>query len=260
MTHDNSDFKVLPFAAERRLVADAGRMGSQRFLVHGLVEFDVTEAREFIRQHKAKTGESLSFTAFLVGCLAKAISSHPMLQAHLNWRNQLIQFSDVDVVTLVEAGTSHFPHIIRGANRKTFRQIHDEIRSVKTKPEKSSQKSGRLVRWAPYIPGFIRGLFYRALLMNPHWLKQYAGTVVVTAVGMFAKGGGWGWGFAPFHTLTLTIGGIGEKPALINGQLVNREYVCITLSIDHMIVDGAPAARFAQCLKELVESGYGLVE
>lgn len=94
--------------------------------------------------------------------------------------------------------------------------------------------------------------------MNPHWLKKVAGTVVVTAVGMFAHGGGWGFGFTPFHTMALTVGGIAQKPGVVNGQIVPREYLCVTISIDHDIVDGAPAARFAQCFKELVESGYGL--
>ena len=43
---------------------------------------------------------------------------------------------------------------------------------------------------------------------------------------------------------------------LLNGQLENREYLCVTISLDHDIVDGAPAARFIQRLKELVESGH----
>jgi hypothetical protein len=37
-----------------------------------------------------------------------------------------------------------------------------------------------------------------------------------------------------------------------------REYLCVTVSMDHDIIDGAPAARFVQRLKELVEGGYGL--
>jgi pyruvate/2-oxoglutarate dehydrogenase complex dihydrolipoamide acyltransferase (E2) component len=96
------------------------------------------------------------------------------------------------------------------------------------------------------------------LLLNPHWLKKVTGTVVVTAVGMFVDGGGWGLGFTPFHTLSLTIGSIAEKPAVVNGHIIPREYLCLTMSIDHIVVDGAPAARFAQCFKELVERGYGL--
>jgi len=77
-------------------------------------------------------------------------------------------------------------------------------------------------------------------------------------VGMFVEGGGWGVGVLPVHTLGLTIGGIAGKPALINGELVLRDCLCVTLSLDHDIVDGAPAARFAQTFKALVESGYGL--
>ena len=34
----------------------------------------------------------------------------------------------------------------------------------------------------------------------------------------------------------------------------------ITISFDHDIIDGAPAARFTQRLKELIESGYGLTD
>ena len=51
-----------------------------------------------------------------------------------------------------------------------------------------------------------------------------------------------------------------EKPVLNNGQLENHEFLCMTITIDHDIVDGAPAARFIQRLKEMVESGYGIEE
>lgn len=43
-------------------------------------------------------------------------------------------------------------------------------------------------------------------------------------------------------------------------EIAIREYMDLTLSIDHDIVDGAPAARFAQCLRELLESASGLAE
>ena len=62
------------------------------------------------------------------------------------------------------------------------------------------------------------------------------------------------------HTLGLTLGGIVERPALEGGVLVNREVLPVTLASDHDIVDGAPLARFAARLRELVESGYGVCE
>lgn len=88
-------------------------------------------------------------------------------------------------------------------------------------------------------------------------LKEMNGTVSLTAVGMFGSGAGWAIPVTN-HTLQITLGGIAEKPSLVNGQIDNREYLCVTVSLDHDIVDGAPAARFIQRLKELIETSYGL--
>ncbi len=60
--------------------------------------------------------------------------------------------------------------------------------------------------------------------------------------------------------LDLTLGGIARKPGVIDGQIAIREYLCITISFDHDMIDGAPATRFTGRLKELIESGYGLCE
>jgi pyruvate/2-oxoglutarate dehydrogenase complex dihydrolipoamide acyltransferase (E2) component len=65
--------------------------------------------------------------------------------------------------------------------------------------------------------------------------------------------------FLPYHTLGLTVGGIAQKPGIVDGRIEAREFLDLTISLDHDIVDGAPAARFAQQFKGLVESGYGLI-
>jgi pyruvate/2-oxoglutarate dehydrogenase complex dihydrolipoamide acyltransferase (E2) component len=46
----------------------------------------------------------------------------------------------------------------------------------------------------------------------------------------------------------------------VDGRIEVREYLNMTVSVDHDIVDGAPAARFVNELRELIESGYGLSE
>jgi pyruvate/2-oxoglutarate dehydrogenase complex dihydrolipoamide acyltransferase (E2) component len=235
-------------------------MGSRRPLIHGLLEIDVTRARTVLREHKARTGETLSFTAFIVACLARAIDQDRSVQAYQDWRRRLIVFNEVDVVTLIETerGGVALPHIIRAANRKTFRQIHDEIRAIQTKPMRSAQRSSLPMRLGPHLPAIFRRVFYGLLLKSPQRLKRYSGTCLVTSVGMFGQGGGWGLGFLPMHTLGLTVGGIAQKPGVIDGRIEIREYLNLTITFDHDIVDGAPAARFAQRLKELLESGYGL--
>jgi pyruvate/2-oxoglutarate dehydrogenase complex dihydrolipoamide acyltransferase (E2) component len=76
---------------------------------------------------------------------------------------------------------------------------------------------------------------------------------------MFGTGSGWGIP-VPNHTLQLTLGGISEKPGVVEHRIEVREYMSVTISFDHDIVDGAPAERFIQRLKDLVESAHGLVK
>jgi len=90
--------------------------------------------------------------------------------------------------------------------------------------------------------------------------KKYVGTVGITAVGMFGEGAGWGIPPATKHTLMITVGGIGVKPGVVDGHIASREYLSLAISFDHDMIDGAPAARFTERLKDLIESGYGLFD
>jgi pyruvate/2-oxoglutarate dehydrogenase complex dihydrolipoamide acyltransferase (E2) component len=258
---NNENYQVIPFPKIRRLMVDGGRLARQKHLIHGLVEMDVTEARRLIREHKAKTGESLSFTAFIISCLGRAVDMNKHMQAVRTWREKLVLFDDVDVNTMFEVEENGRkiirPHIIRGVNRKSLRQVHEEIRNFQSEHE--SGQEANFIGWFVLLPAFIRRLFLRMMFKSPRWLKEMNGTVSLTAVGMFGNGGGWGIPVSN-HTLQITLGGIAEKPAFLHGQLENRKYLCVTISIDHDIVDGAPAARFIQRLKELVESCCGISE
>jgi pyruvate/2-oxoglutarate dehydrogenase complex dihydrolipoamide acyltransferase (E2) component len=254
-------FEVRPFPRERHDVVDALEVGVRRHMVHALLELDVTRARERIRG-EASAGGRLSFTAFLVASLARAIAEDRRLHAYRDWRGRLVLFEDVDVVTLVESEVDAvaIPHVIRAANRRTVREVHDEIRRIQAEPGASAQRSGLLVRVSAFTPGIVRRLFFRVLRRSPQWLKRTAGTTLVTSVGMFGMGAGWAVGIVPLHTLCLTVGGITRKPGLVDGRIEAREVLALTASIDHDVVDGAPAARFARRLRELVESAEVLRE
>jgi pyruvate/2-oxoglutarate dehydrogenase complex dihydrolipoamide acyltransferase (E2) component len=75
---------------------------------------------------------------------------------------------------------------------------------------------------------------------------------------MFGRGAGWGIPAASPTPLMVTVGGIGATSVVVDGQSTMREYLSLTISVDHDIVDGAPATRFTQRLKDLIESGFGL--
>jgi pyruvate/2-oxoglutarate dehydrogenase complex dihydrolipoamide acyltransferase (E2) component len=253
-------FESQPFRRERGLVVDSLEVGSRRHLIHGLVEVDVTRARARIREHRERTGETLSFTAFLVACLARAIQEHPLVHACRDWRGRLVLFDDVDVVTLIESEIDRVavPHIVRAANRRSLAEVHAEIRRIQASPGTSPQRSGRLARLAAFSPAWLRRLVLRVLRGNPAWLKRNCGTAVVTSVGQFARGGGWGIGIVPLHTLAVVVGGIAEKPGVVDGRIEVREYLHLTLTFDHDLVDGAPAARFARAFTGLLETAAGL--
>lgn len=255
----STGFRTLPFPAARELIIDSGTLANRRHVAHGLLEIDVTSPRERIRRHSEQTGETISFTAYVIHCLAAAIEAHPRVAAYRGWRGDYVLFDDVDVSTLieVEADSASVPHIIRRANQRTLREIHAEIRAIQTRTEHSPQDVGDQF-WGLRLPRFIRLPLMRLGMKNPHTLKRFAGTVLVTSIGMFGSGSGWGVGFLPIHTLAVTLGGIGLKPAFVDGQLAARAFLCVTISFDHDIVDGAPVARFASHFAGLLSEGYGL--
>jgi len=259
MNSTQGSYTSKPYPRIRLLMADGGRLGLAKHTVHGFVEFDITQARESIRQNKAQTGEALSFSAFFLACLGKAIDQDRQMHAYRDWRNQLIIFDEVDVNMLfeveVDGKKTIRPHIIRGVNKKSVREIHDEIRAFQNQHQ-SSRESTFIDRFV-LLPGFVRRLFLWAVFKNPQWIKEYYGTVLVSSLGMFGTGGGWGLP-VPNHSLQLTLGGIGEKPGVVDHRIEVRKYMSVTVSFDHDVIDGAPAARFIHRLKKLIEQGYGL--
>lgn len=247
---------LLPYSRLRRAAQDLAVL-QRKHLIHALFEADVTPARAIIQAHELQTGEQLSFTAFTITCVARAVDEDKTMQAYRKGKRRLVVFDDVDVTTLmereVEGQKQALFHIVRAANHRTLGAIHAELRAAQAAPPRDSG-----MRLFELLPGWLRRLALRVAGRRPRILKAFGGTVTVTAVGMFAPGSS-GWGI-PITTSTLdvTIGGIGAKPGVVDGAIAIREYLSLTVSVDHDVVDGARAARFAARLKQLIERGYGL--
>ena len=255
--------EVKPFPLSRRVISDSARAYRRRNTILGLVEVDVTEARRIIRAHKEHTGETLSFTAFIIACLGQAIDQNRYLHARRDFWGRLILFDEVDCTTAIEIEFQgqKFPlaHVIRAINTRSFCSIHDELRAIQANPQRSGTlQNQRLLGAFLLLPAFVRDLFYRFLARSPRLFKQRIGTVFVSAVGMYGNGGGWGVGAGSVFTTSVLLGGIGQKPGVVDGQIAVRELLSLTVDFDHDIVDGAPAARFVQRFKELIERGEGL--
>ena len=258
----DTSYTVEHLPAFRQLVIDGMQLAGRKHCIHGLVEVDITQARALIRRHKEESGESISFTGFLVHCCARAVEENKHVHAYRDWRNRLILFDDVDVSLPVERTGKGQPvvlqTVIRAANRKSVYEIHREIRALQSKALDETPW-GKWLPWYVRIPGFIRGLFFRVVQRMPAVLKRFNGTVLVTSIGMFGAVAGWGIPL-PGHTLCVTVGGMEAKPVLRDGEWQSREHLRLTVTFDHDIVDGGPGARFVQRLAELIQAGAGLTE
>jgi len=94
MKKKQDDYQVVPFPQMRNAVIDHLHQAQRKHMIHALTEVDVTKARQIIREHKTRTGESLSFTAFIITCLGRAVDKAKTMHAYRKGRNQLVLFDD----------------------------------------------------------------------------------------------------------------------------------------------------------------------
>jgi pyruvate/2-oxoglutarate dehydrogenase complex dihydrolipoamide acyltransferase (E2) component len=267
MPHD----QIVAFPRLQHQAIDWMELSHRKHTMYGLIDVDVTDARRAIKQHRAHTGTPISLTAFIIWCLAHAVSADPAMQAYRLGRQRLVLFEEVDVAIMVERSVDGvrmpLPYVVRAAHAKSLDQIGLELREVQQrKPEDFALGSvPPRLRWIfehglPVwlaLPTTLRRLVWTWTLADPYRRKRLTGTVGLTSVGMFGRGVG--WGVTPMgHTLAVVVGGLTSRPALVGSSIQPREYLCLTLTLDHDVVDGAPAARFTTRFKDLIESCAGL--
>ncbi len=252
------DVMVRPFPSSRRLVTAAVRSGRRIVPMHGLLEVDITTARRLLTD----SDPPLSLTAFVVASVGRAAALHPQVHAYRDWRGRLVEHSYVDVQTLIEVSTAQGPfglvHVVRDADVRDVAAISEELRAVKA--DAAATKSGRLLTTVAPVVGRVPGL-YRAMyaaMSRSHRVHLATGTVQVTAVGMFAGGGGFAIAPPTLASLMIVVGGLSRRPRAVEGRIEAREVLDLTVTIDHNVVDGAPAARFGADLRRLIEAAAAL--
>ncbi len=253
------------YPASRIATFDVGRVGLYRHHVIGLVEVDVTVARKKIRALRNK-GVPVSFTAWMIKCIGDILNENPLAHGVRRGKRKIVTFDGVDISIIVEreigSQSVPLPFIIREANAKSIQDIHREIRAVKEQFLKNegdyvlgTSRSRFMMSVYYALPGFLRRLFWKMVLSSPRLVRSAMGSVVVTSVGMIGKVNGW---IIPrtINPLCLATSSINEKPGVVNGRILIREYLPVTVLIDHDVIDGAPAVRIMSGLVRAIETGY----
>ncbi|MHA1419403.1 MAG: 2-oxo acid dehydrogenase subunit E2 [Candidatus Heimdallarchaeaceae archaeon] len=108
------------------------------------------------------------------------------------------------------------------------------------------------------LPAFIGRPIFKRVATNKKFVVENSGTVGMTSLGMFGKEvSGWPIHF-PTRTVDFALGGVKVKPCYVDGKIVPRDILNLTIYIDHNIVDGAPAARFTARVVEFIQSAFCL--
>jgi len=261
------NYRIKPFTKHRQNIVLVVREGWRKHSIHLFVEVDVTDTRKNIREIFEKTGEKYSFTGLICKCVAQTLCEHKDLNAYRHGRNKIVVFDDVDIGIPIERIVNGEPrplgYVLRKANEKTISEITKEIRAVqKEEVSESMSVLGKNLtsfeKFALKSPLFLKKLFLMVLRRNGLMKKKHVGTIGITAIGMIGKFTGSVIPMGATTSIFVVVGGITKKPGIINNEIAIREYLNLTITADHDIVDGGPLARFVERLKELIENSYGI--
>ncbi|MDH5610111.1 MAG: 2-oxo acid dehydrogenase subunit E2 [Cyclobacteriaceae bacterium] len=254
---------AVPFSNERQQIVDFLKIGKSKHTAYGIVELDITGVRDQLRRHGRTHGQPLSLTSYLIYCFVQAVAADKKMQAYRHGK-KLIYFDDVDVATMVErhieGERTPVSYILRAAQNKSIYEISHEIKEAKLHDSTALIDSEEMInkKWLYDTirrTGFLRRWFLRRMAQNPFLKKKINGTIGFSSMGMFSSdNAGWIVPITP-HTLTAMVGGIRHIPSLRNGVLVDREWISITIAMDHDILDGAPTARFIERYRKLLIGG-----
>ena len=175
------------------------------------------------------TDISLSPLHLAVKAAARALKEHPRLNA-IQGENQIQLMDEVNIGVAVSLPEGLITPVIRNADQKTLAQIAGEARDLASKTREGRAR-----------PEDVTG-----------------GTFTVSNLGAFDVDA-----FTPIinppQVAILGVGRVVEKPIILQGEMAKGAMMYLSLTFDHRVVDGAPAAEFLQKLKGYLEDPWWMV-
>ena len=185
------------------------------------MELDVTEAQMLRKEASSGSDVTLSIAHVLTKACAGALKRYPALNSVLS-DGQILTFDDVNVGVAVSLREGLVVPVVRGTDAKSIEEIARETTDMADRA--------------------------RAGSLGPD--EVLGGTFTISVLGSVD-------GFTPIlnsgQSAILGVGKSAEKPVVRNGEIVIREMITVSLTVDHQVVDGAVAAGFMRRLQQLVE-------
>jgi len=186
-------------------------------------EVDVTAAVEL---RTRLTGEfAFTYTDMLIQAAARALRHHPRMNSRLS-DDAILILPEINVGMAVALDEGLIVPVVRNADKASLREVAASTRSLGERA-----RAGKLA------------------------IEDVSGaTFTITNLGT--------WGvdaFTPIlnigETGILGVGRIVEKPVVYHGEIVKRAMLTLSLTFDHRVIDGAPAAAFLQTVADIFNYG-----
>lgn len=183
---------------------------------------NLVNLREQFRSCAEEDGLVPGYTDFLVKLVGHALGKHPLLNAR--WSEQgIVLIDEIHVGVAVDTEAGLVVPVVRNVPALTIRQL----------------------------AGLSRDLIERARTGKLVAADMEGGTFTITNLGAFDIDA-----FTPIlhapQGAILGVGRISRRPAVVQDEIVVRDEVTLSLTFDHRVVDGAPAARFLQTLTRMI--------
>jgi len=215
----------LPLTGLRGIIAQRlSESWRERPQVTLTTEVEATDLVNLRKQLGAKTGQSISFNAFFILAAAQALREQPHVNARLT-AGGLVKLKDVNIGLAVDTDRGLLVPVVQNADTKTLVELDSELKTLAQRALNGES-----------LPDELTG-----------------GTFTITNLGQYGIDA-----FTPIinppEMVVLGIGRISPRPFVVGGKLEVRDTVTLSLSFDHRLIDGAPAARFLQRIAALIES------
>ncbi|WCK54080.1 dihydrolipoamide acetyltransferase family protein [Aneurinibacillus sp. Ricciae_BoGa-3] len=176
-----------------------------------------------------KCGYRLSYTEIIIKAVSQALTLHPKVNASLDG-DFIILHPEVNVGLAVAAPNGLVVPVVQHADKKGLAELTTECKNL----------TG-LARENKLTPDHMSG-----------------GTFTISNLGMYAIDA-----FTPIinqpQSAILGVGRIHDKPVGVEGKIELRPMMTLSLSFDHRVIDGAPAAEFLQAVKDVLENPYQMI-
>ena len=222
--------KSIPLSAMRRTIAK--RLAESTGPIphfYLTVDYDVTQLVAMRQQLADIEGAKISLNDFIIRALALALSHHPNVNA--SWGDDAIeQHGEVHIGVAVATADGLITPVIRNADQKSVSDIAKEVRVLAEKA-----KNRKL------LPNEYQGSTFTISNLGAWGIEEF--TAIIN----------------PPNSAIVAVGAAEQRPVVVNGQIVIRDRMKVTMSCDHRVIDGALGAEFLKTLRQYIEQPLRLM-